>query len=573
MSEYDLVIRGGNIADGSGEPIFAGDVAVKNGKIAAIGAFPGQGEKEIEATGRLITPGFVDVHTHYDGQAAWSNTLDPSSGHGVTTIVMGNCGVGFAPCKSHDHDRLISLMEGVEDIPNPVLAEGLPWNWESFPDYLKAISAIPHDIDYAALFPHGPLRVYVMGERGANREDASEEDISKMAALTEEALEAGAMGFSTSRTLNHRTAEGEPTPCYDAAEKELLGIAAALGKTGKGVLQFVTDFAMGTEEGEMLKRLSAKANRPLYVSMAQAGPKPDMYRDLLDFLSASHKEGVDVNGQVCGRPVGICLGLNASMNPFSLNPAYQAIAGLALPERVAAMREGDRREAILKAASNAADNAFNAVICNFNNMYVLGENCDYEQPEEATIASMAEAKSTTPEALVYDILLEKEGEQIVYTPFLNYAEYSLEPSLEMMRHPHTILGLGDGGAHVGMICDGSFPTSMLTHWTRDRTRGEKLPIEWVISAQTRETAEAFGLYDRGVLAKGMKADINIIDYDNLKLHPPYMVHDLPAGGKRLMQKATGYDMTIVSGEIIRQHGEVTGNYPGQLVRGSQAPPS
>ncbi len=568
MGEFDLVIRAGLIVDGSGEAPFEADIGLRDGLVAEIGPDLGAGGEEIDATGLIVTPGFVDIHTHYDGQASWDSRLTPSSEHGVTTVVMGNCGVGFAPCRPDDRDRLISLMEGVEDIPNPVLAAGLSWNWESFEEYLRVLESRPHDIDFACQIPHGPLRVHVMGARGAARDPASDADIAAMAALAREAIEAGALGFSTSRTLNHRTSTGDPTPSYMAAERELVGIAKGLQAAGGGLLQVVSDFTDGPHERQLLRNMMAQSGRPMIVTLAQAHRAPHAWRQLLDWIEAENQAGLDLKGLVCGRPVGILLGLDATMNPFSLNPAYMALADLPLAERVAAMRQPETRARILSAADAAPDNAFNAVIANYAYMFVLGDPPDYEQGPERSLAAQAQRQGTTPQALAYDILLEQEGAALLYTPFLNYAEFSLDPSLEMMRHPHTVLGLGDGGAHVGMICDGSFPTSMLTHWTRDRTRGDQLSLAEAVRAQTWDTARAYGLHDRGLLRPGLKADLNLIDHARLRLHPPVMAHDLPAGGKRLMQKADGYVATLVSGVVIQRDGQPTGAMPGRLVRGT-----
>ncbi len=571
--QHDLVIRGGTIIDGSGDAAFTGDVAIDNGVITSVGTVDGTGRQELDATGLLVTPGFVDIHTHYDGQATWDSRLDPSSDHGVTTVVMGNCGVGFAPCRAEDHDMLINLMEGVEDIPNPVLTAGLEWNWESFDEYLTALEARDHDIDFACQVPHGALRVYVMGQRGADREPASDADIAAMARLAKEAVEAGAIGFSTSRTLNHRTADGDPTPTYKAAERELVGIAEAVAEAGAGVLQIVSDFTEPAREFALLHEMMAKSGRPMILSMAQTHGAPDGWKPMLDWIKQENALGNNLKGMVCGRPVGIMLGLNATMNPFSLNSAYQAIADLPLDARVAKMREPETRAAILEAASAAPENPFISTIANFDAMFALGTTPDYEQPAEATFAAKAEAKGVTPEELVYDALLEDEGRALLYTPFLNYADFNLDAQRTMMLDDNTVLGLGDGGAHVGMICDGSFPTSMLTHWTRDRTRGDLLDLAWVVKAQSWDTARAYGLHDRGVLRPGYKADLNLIDFDGLTLHHPTIENDLPAGGKRLVQKADGYVATIVSGVVIQQDGTPTGALPGKLVRGVRDEPA
>ncbi|MBI1238691.1 MAG: amidohydrolase family protein [Alphaproteobacteria bacterium] len=573
MSEpFDLVIRGGTIADGQGGDLIEGDIATVKGRIAAVGKVEGRGVEEIDARGKLVTPGFVDIHTHYDGQVTWDERLTPSAWHGVTTAVMGNCGVGFAPCRAEDRDRLIRLMEGVEDIPNPVLTEGLPWNWESFADYLDAVEGRRHDIDFAAQMPHGALRVYVMGERGANREPATMEDIVKMAALTREAVRAGAVGFSTSRTLNHRTSDGQPTPTLTAAENELLGIALGLRQAGEGVLQVVSDFADPEQETAMLARIVEESGRPLSFSLLQSDRAPDAWKFLLNWVDQCVARGLPVKAQVCGRPVGLLLGLGATLNPFSAHPSFEAIADRPFAEKLAILKTPEMRATLLGEAPRSDNPFVKAVLRNFSKMYPLNDPPDYEPLPSQSLGAQAAARGVRPEELAYEWMLADEGKALIFFPFLNYSDDTLEPARTMMMHPSTILGLGDGGAHAGMICDSSFPTSMLTYWTRDRTRGEKLSLPYVVQSQTRDTAAAVGLYDRGVLAPGYKADINIIDHDKLTLHRPIIVNDLPAGGRRLVQKADGYVATIVSGRIVYRDGAPTGALPGRLVRGRREAP-
>jgi len=567
---YELIIRNGTIVDGTGNDPWQGDVAIKDGLIDVIGNIDGSAETEIDATGLLVTPGFVDIHTHYDGQVTWGDELTPSSIHGVTTAVMGNCGVGFAPCRPEDKERLISLMEGVEDIPHPVLAEGLPWNWETFPEYLDSLSSKKYDIDFAAQLPHGPLRVYVMGERGANRETATDKDIEQMAALAKQAIEAGALGFSTSRTLNHRTAEGEPTPTLTAEIEELVGIARGVGAANTGVLQVVTDFKENEGEFHILREMVKQSARPLSVSVAQHHRSSEGWRKILANIAAANAEGIEIKAQVCGRPVGVLFGLELTNNPFSAHPSYQAIQHLDLAERLAHLRDPLFRQQLLTEEPVLDSNPFmRQVHSRFKDLFIMHEQPDYEPKAEESIAVLAQAKEISPLQLCLDILTAGDGKEMIYYTFINYADTSLDASLEMMKHPDTVLGLGDGGAHCGSICDGSFTTHMLTHWARDRSRGEKLSLAWVIKALCQDTARAVGLLDRGVLAAGYKADINIIDFDRLKLHRPEVHYDLPAGGRRLMQFADGYVATLVSGTIVYQEGKPTGARPGRLVRGKQ----
>jgi N-acyl-D-aspartate/D-glutamate deacylase len=572
MSEFDLVVRGGTVVDGTGVEPRTADVAVRDGRIVAVGSVSGRGWREIDAAGLLVTPGFVDIHTHYDGQATWDDRLSPSCFHGVTTAVMGNCGVGFAPCRPEHRELLIRLMEGVEDIPGAVLTEGLDWRWQSFPEFLAALESRPHDIDFATQVPHAALRVFAMGERGANREPANADDIAVMARLAHEGVRAGALGFSTSRTLNHRTSDGQPTPTLTADEDELTGIAMALAEAGAGVLQVVSDFKdLGAEWG-MLRRIVERSRRPLSVSLVQNDRRPAAYRAILAAIDEAANDGLAVKAQVCGRAVGIVLGLECSLNPFAGNPVYRDIARLPLNERCARLRDPELRAKLL-AANRDVGGMAGALMQQWGKMFALAQTPDYEPTAEQSIAARAAARGVTPAEAALDVMLERGGKGLLYVPFLNYAEGSLDPALEMMKHAHTVLGLGDGGAHVGMICDGSLPTFMLTHWARDRTRGERLALPWVIKAQTADTARAVGLCDRGVLAPGYRADLNVIDYERLTLPAPEVVADLPAGGRRLLQRAGGYVATVVRGEVVYERGEPTGALPGRLVRGAQPVPA
>ncbi len=566
----DLMIRGGRVIDGSGGPPREADIAVRDGRIVAVGKVAGQGAEEIDARGRIVTPGFVDIHTHYDGQATWDGRMQPSSWHGVTTVVMGNCGVGFAPCRPEDHDRLVRLMEGVEDIPFPVLSQGLPWTWESYPDYLDTLERGRFDVDIGSQLPHAALRVYVMGERGANREPATAADIEAMAALATRAAEAGALGFSTSRTLNHRTSDGQPTPTLTANEAELTGIAMGLAAAGKGVLQFVSDFAQPREEFAMMRRIAEASGRPLSFSLAQGGNNPRGYRILLDALEDAVAAGVSMKAQVAARPVGVLLGLELTVNPFSAYPAYRRIAGLPLAERAALLADPDFRRVLL---AEPPEGGARGLMAHWSRMHLMGDEPDYEPTAESTVEARALALGLAPEVVALDHMLGHGGRGMLYVPFLNYSEGSLDAVREMIVHADSVPGLSDGGAHVGMICDGSFPTSMITHWTRDRTRGPRVPLEAVIRMQTQDTARAVGLYDRGLITPGYRADLNVIDYEGLTLRAPQVAYDLPAGGRRLIQRASGYLATIVAGQVTYRDGEATGALPGRLLRGGRSAPT
>jgi N-acyl-D-aspartate/D-glutamate deacylase len=572
MDGHDLIIRGGNVIDGSGGDPFEADVAIRDGRISAIGTVGGRGAEEIDARGQIVTPGFVDIHTHYDGQAVWGPRLTPSSWHGVTTVVTGNCGVGFAPCRPDDHALLIRLMEGVEDIPGAVLADGLDWSWESFAEFLTTLESRPHDIDFATQAPHAAIRVYAMGERGADREPARPDDISSMARIARDAVEAGALGFTTSRTLNHRSSDGRPTPTLTAEEDELLGIAMALGAAGKGVLQVVSDFKDARAEFGMLRRIVERSGRPLSISLVQNDRRPNDWRDLLGWIGDASEAGLPIKAQVCGRPVGIVLGLEATLNPFLAHDAYREIGRLPLVEKVARLRDPEVRRRILSEEPSEKSGFVASVLLAFDKIFPLGDPPVYEPGPETSVAAEARRRGVEPMALAYDLLLENDGRALLYLPFLNYSEGSLEPALAMMKHRDTILGLGDGGAHLGTISDASFPTTMLAYWTRDRTRGERLPLPWVVRAHAHETAAAVGLCDRGILRPGYKADVNVIDYDRLTLHPPRIVRDLPAGGRRLVQAADGYTATVVSGQVVYRDGVPTEALPGRLIRGAQPAP-
>jgi N-acyl-D-aspartate/D-glutamate deacylase len=561
--DLDLVIRSGTVIDGTGGPARTADVAIAGDRIVEVGQVEGRGRREIGADGAVVAPGFVDVHTHYDGQATWDERLQPSSGHGVTTVVAGNCGVGFAPVRPADHTMLVELMEGVEDLPGVVLHEGLTWEWESIGDYLDALDRRRYDIDLAAQVCHAPVRVYVMGERGANREPATPDEIAEMGRIAAEGIRAGALGFTTSRTLNHRTSRGEPTPTLTAARDELVGIARAIGETGTGVLQVVSDFTVEDEGGTLLEMMR-QSGRPLSFSLLQVAPGPAGYRSKLDLLDQAHAEGLSMRAQVAARAVGILVGLQGSVNPIGRCPSFLAVADRPLAEQSRALSEPEARERLVAEAREHLLGIPTSMV------FELGERPDYEPAPEDSVEARARRLGVDPVALYVDLLLADAGQALLYVPFLNYADGNLDAAAEMLGHPHTIPGLGDGGAHVGTICDGSFPTTLLTHWSRDRRRGTTFDLPFLIQRQCRGTAEAVGLLDRGLLAPGYKADVNVIDIEGLRLTRPRMVHDLPAGGKRLMQDAHGYLHTIVSGVETYADGVATGELPGRLVRGQQA---
>ena len=574
MAEHDLVIRGGSVVDGTGAPARTADVAIDGGVVTEVGEVAGTGRRELDADGLLVTPGFVDIHCHYDGQATWDSQLAPSSWHGVTTVVMGNCGVGFAPVHEEHHQRLIELMEGVEDIPGAALHEGLSWEWSSFGEYLDAVERRPHDIDVAAQLPHGALRLHVMGERGANREEATPDDIAEMAEIARRAVEAGALGFTTSRTLNHRTSTGEPTPTLTAAREELVGIAAGLGAAGLGVLQVVTDFLDLDSEMTTFRRMAEESGRPISVSLAQSPVAPDVYKQVLRRIEDANADGIAFRAQVASRPVGILLGLQCTLNPFMTNPVWKdEVAGRPVAEQARRMQDPDLRRRILDAAIERDRTKLGGrLIDRFANMFELGDPPDYEPDPSTSLAARAQREGTDPVAMAYDLLCADEGRTFLYSPLLNYADGNLDAVGEMLAHPHTVPGLSDGGAHVGTICDGSFPTTLLQLWGRDRERG-RLDVPFLVERHCRATARTVGLLDRGVLAPGYRADVNLIDFDRLQPRRPEMRFDLPAGGKRLLQRADGYVATVVAGEVVYEGGEHTGALPGRLVRGAQPAPS
>ncbi len=563
----DLLVRGGTILDGSGGARFTGDVGVRDGRIAAVGRVGEPARRTLEASGLVVTPGWVDIHTHYDGQVTWDPLLTPSCWHGVTTVVMGNCGVGFAPVRPGSQDYLIRLMEGVEDIPGTALAEGIRWEWESFPEYLDAIGRRSYALDVAAQLPHAALRFYVMGERGADHAEApTPEEIDAMGRLAREAVRAGALGFTTSRTRNHRASDGRFTPSLSAPEAELVGIARRMGEAGQGVFEIVSDFAGREAEWAIFRRMVEVSGRPMSISLAQADAAPESWRLALGILAEANAAGLPMKAQVAARAIGLLLGLDATMNPFCSHPSWPALAALPRADRLARLRDPSVRSRLL--AEEPAQ-AMAGIIFAFERLFALGDPPDYEPPAEKSVAALAARRGIPPAELAYELLLQDEGRQLLYRPVLNYSHGNLDAIREMLLDPHTVPGLGDAGAHVGLICDGSFPTFLVSHWGKDRVRGEKLPVEKLVRSQTSDTAALVGLGDRGRLVPGLRADLNLIEWEALGVRHPEIVFDLPAGGKRLVQRATGYRATVVAGEVTFEAGESTGALPGRLVRGAR----
>jgi N-acyl-D-amino-acid deacylase len=570
---HDLVIRGGTVVDGTGAPATRADLAVDDGRISLVGDVEAAGRTEIDATDRLVTPGFVDVHTHYDGQVTWDPLLTPSTWHGVTTVVMGNCGVGFAPARPDKHEWLIGLMEGVEDIPGAALSEGIRWGWETFPEFLDFLDGQELAIDIGTQVPHGAVRGYVMGDRGARNEPATPDDIDAMARIVREGIEAGALGVSTSRTIAHRAIDGEPVPGTYAAEDELFAMGRALRDAGAGVFELAPagvmgeDLAASEREMDWMRRLSRETGRPVTFALLQHDFDPDQWKKMLDLATEVFDEGVPIRPQVAGRPLGLLLGLQ-TFHPLRQRPSYAAIDALPLDEKVAAMRDPELRERIL-AESPDADDRMAFIGMGLDRIFKLGEPPDYEPAPDQSLAALAAAAGRDPSEYLYDLLLENDGRELLLRPLLGYSNFTQDPIREMVLHPASALGLGDGGAHVGAICDASIETYMLTHWVRDRTRGERLPLELVVRKMTSDTASLYGLDDRGVLAPGYRGDVNVIDLQGMVLHRPEMVYDLPGGARRLLQHADGYDATIVAGEVVMRAGTDTGARPGRLVRGAQ----
>jgi N-acyl-D-aspartate/D-glutamate deacylase len=566
---HDIVIRGGTIVDGTGKAAFSGDVAIADGRIAGVGGKQGPGKREIDADGLLVTPGWVDVHTHYDGQAMWDPLIAPSSWHGVTTALFGNCGVGFAPVKKEHRGALMDLMEGVEEIPNPVLAAGLNWEWESFPQFMDELERRPRAIDIGAQIAHLPLRVYVMGDRAVRREPATPDDIAKMRDLTVEALRSGAFGFTTSRTDSHKTPDGELVPSRDADDHELLGIGQALGITGTGAFGMNSDFDDEEFEIRWMRKQAKATGRPVWFLLTDRYSDPQRWRRLIKAVHEARREGLPLVAQMAGRPIGVMMGIGTALNPFTVRPSYKKLESLPIEEQRRRLRDpAVRREILADVPSDAEIEKlaqFRQVVAKkFDKFFVMGNPPDYEPGPEKSVAAIAAREGRTPEEVAYDYILE-EG-QYLYFPVVNYVTGDHGPILEMLNDPACLLGLSDGGAHCTSIVDAGVPTYMLIHWARDRARGPRYPLEQVVKRQTSDTAEFFGLRDRGRLHPGLRADVNVIDFTNLQVQKPEIVHDMPASGRRFIQRVNGYETTICGGQPIYERGEHTGALPGKLVR-------
>ncbi|PNQ04248.1 amidohydrolase family protein [Sphingobium sp. SA916] len=574
MPDYDLIIRGGSIYDGSGGEPFVADVAVRDGLIAAVGDVRGVAREEIDAAGRIVTPGFVDVHTHYDGQITWENRLAPSSDHGVTTVVMGNCGVGFAPSRPEHRRLMIKLMEGVEDIPEVVMAEGVPFNWETFPEYLDALEKRESDIDFAAQLPHSPLRVYVMGERGANLEPPTPEDLAEMRRLTAEAIHAGAIGVTTSRSYAHQFRDGRPAPSVKSEDQEVLALAEGLRDAGKGVFQMVPSYDVtAAERMDLLDDIARTSGRPVSFTFMQTPKGEGDWQEMVARLEASKHKGLEVRGQIIPRPTGALLGLELSMHPFSFNPSFRAIDHLPLEEKVERMREPAFRKKLIAEEPDDPQAFFIYVISDLDAMFVLGNPPNYNPRSDESIGARARAMGVDPKELIYDALLQRDGREVLYRPLGNSEGEKFESSgRNLVKNDRTFPALGDGGAHYSMICDAAYTTYFLTYWVRDAKGDRKVDLPYAVRKLTYEPAHAVGLHDRGLIRPGYKADLNIIDMERLHLYAPHVVYNLPTGGRRLQQRADGYDATIVSGVVTYRNGRSTGALPGRLVRGGKEAP-
>jgi len=566
---HDLVIRNGKIVDGTGQPARSGDIAVDGGVITSAGGKAGAGRREIDAGGLLVAPGWVDIHSHYDGQVVWDPYVTPSSWHGVTTVIMGNCGVGFAPVRPGAEEYLINLMEAVEDIPTATLAAGINFEWETFGDYLDALSRMKRAIDIGAQIGHCALRVYVMGERGARNEEATPDDLAAMFAIVRDGMKAGALGASTSRTHVHRTRAGELVPGTFVSVDEVLAIGKALGAAGHGVFEVISDMKGPDQSMGWMIELTKATGLPISLAALGDGPTGPGIRRRLDFMRQANAGGARLVSQLAVRSPGQLMGLETSSNPLIGLPSYDEIAHLPVSERVVRMRDPQVRARIISEMPETDSNHFNVPTDGYANLFPLGEPPNYEPTKEMNLEERAKREGKSPQAAYYDTMLERDGRELVYRPFNYTRSYSLDPVRDLLLDPVNIISLSDGGAHCAEICDAGAPTFLLEHWVRDRGRNGRIPLETAVKRQTRETAQLYGLEDRGALLPGLKADINLIDFDRLKSFAPEIVADFPANGKRFIQRAEGYKYTIVSGEVVFQDGEPTGAMPGKVVRGGQ----
>ncbi len=559
----DTIVRGGLVVDGSGASPRVADIGIRNGAIEVIGAIALAGEQEIDARGLVVTPGFVDIHTHYDGQVVWDPYLNPSCLHGVTTVVMGNCGVGFAPVRPGEREWLIRLMEGVEDIPGTVLAEGIDWQWESFPQYLAALRQKRFALDVAAQIPHGPLRTWVMGARGADPTvHPTQAEIRAMGELVSEALALGAIGFSTSRTVVHRSSDGKPTPSLSAKPAELLGIARAMRASGRGIFEIVSDFRPLEDEFELIREIAAQSGRQVSVALTQTPEQPEAWRRILELIAGARAEGLEIHAQVAARPISVLMGLSNRVNFLAVSASYRALTGLPLQEQVTLLRDPDTKRQIL--AELDLSLIPSPMLCDWKNIFRFDASLPYLPPRESSVAAQAARSATAPESVAYDWLLEGEGRHFLYTPVRNYADASPAVLREMIESEFTVIGLADGGAHCAVLSDASMPTFVLTQW-RERPDGQGFALEWLVQQLTQRPAEAWGFTDRGLIAPGKRADLNLIDLERLALRMPAWEHDLPAGGGRLVQGADGYVMTLVAGVTTVCAGITTGSLPGRLL--------
>lgn len=567
----DLIIRGGSLIDGTGAAARQADIAIHDGQIVAVGALDLDARETIDATGKLVTPGWVDVHTHFDGQATWDPFCSPSGHHGVTTVVMGSCGVGFAPCAPDKRDYLIKLMEGVEDIPGSALVEGIKWDWESFPEYLDALEKMPRTLDIGAQIGHGPLRAYVMGERAFDRE-AQPDDVTKMSAIVEDAIRAGALGFSTSRTLLHKDSDGVVVPGTFASRDELFGIGHALARAGNGIFQIAQEHLQVPEQIDWMADLAKETGRPVCFNLSQTDFAKDLWRQAVEKVDAARAEGTPLFFQVAGRAIGIVMSWRATAHPFATHPSFAMLAGKPWNDVLATLRDPAFKAKLIAEAPQPPGMFEAFVTQTFTKMFPLRSGTDYEPTAEESIAARAQREDRAALEIAYEMLMAHDGTGMIYFPLFNYADGNLDVLRELHQHPASVMGLSDAGAHCGAICDGGMPTFMVTFWARDRQRGGHLPLEWLVKRQTADTAKFFGLHDRGIIAPGYLGDVNIIDYDQLALEAPELRFDLPAGGRRLVQDARGYRYTIKRGQVVMLDGQHTGALPGKVIRGPQTAP-